>query len=74
MFVLFELLITEHLNAAFRALQIVAAVYVGVAVITWAVALFHPDQARRELAHGLLEDLMELPRAVARFLAGRGSR
>jgi hypothetical protein len=74
MFVLFELLLTEHLGAAFRALQIVGAVYLGVVVVTWGMALFHPEQARREWAHRLFEDLLELPRVVARFLSGRGGR
>ena len=74
MSVLFELLITEHLSAAFQMLQILAGVYAGVVVITWAVALLHPEQARREWAEHLLEYLLKAPQMVVRFLSGRGER
>jgi hypothetical protein len=69
LFVLFEMLIAEHLDASFTALEIATAVYGGVIVITWAVALLHPDKDAREWASGLLKDLLTVPQAVARFLA-----
>ena len=74
MFVLLELLVTEHLDAAFTALQLLTGLYVVLLSVTWCVALLHKDPQRRAWARELLEDLLQLPRALMRFLSGRGER
>ena len=69
MFVLFELLFTEHLSAAFRILVVLGLIYTLLLVVTWAMALFHPDAERRVWAERLLDRLQRVPRAVAEFFA-----